>query len=255
MMNQMMQETLDERHRHQGGAARFPAAGKTGTSQDFRDAWFVGYTGHLVTGVWLGNDDNSPTKKMTGGGLPVEVWSRFMNAAHQGLPMADLPGMAGRSYEPAPQPTPAPVIAPQNPLTSMLAPAQGPAPFSREDDMRPLIPAAPPRPPVAIAPPAPPALAPARAAPPRPPQVAAAPARAAFDHRLRRRASRRPRRASPRRSRNTRRHRRNRARRCRSATSRGRPPPSAAGEPRAQQTAANNGSGVGNFFSNLFGQR
>src|SRR5262249_41091879 len=46
------------------------AAGKTGTSQDFRDAWFVGYTGHLVTGVWVGNDDASPTKKVTGGGLP-----------------------------------------------------------------------------------------------------------------------------------------------------------------------------------------
>ena len=175
MMNQMMQETLASGTATQGEARGFPAAGKTGTSQDFRDAWFVGYTGHLVTGVWLGNDDNSPTKKMTGGGLPVEVWSRFMKAAHQGLPMADLPGMAGRSYEPAPQPAPAPVIAPQNPLTSMLAPAQGPAPFSREDDMRPLIPATPPRPPVAVAPPAPPALAPARATPPRPPQVAAAP--------------------------------------------------------------------------------
>ena len=41
----------------------WPAAGKTGTSQDFRDAWFIGYTGHLVAGVWLGNDDNSPTKQ------------------------------------------------------------------------------------------------------------------------------------------------------------------------------------------------
>jgi penicillin-binding protein 1A len=67
------------------------AAGKTGTSQDFRDAWFVGYTANLVTGVWLGNDDNSPTKKATGGGLPVEVWTRFMRAAHQGVPMAALP--------------------------------------------------------------------------------------------------------------------------------------------------------------------
>jgi penicillin-binding protein 1A len=67
------------------------AAGKTGTSQDFRDAWFVGYTSNLVTGVWLGNDDNSPTKKATGGGLPVEVWTRFMKAAHQGVPVAALP--------------------------------------------------------------------------------------------------------------------------------------------------------------------
>jgi penicillin-binding protein 1A len=67
------------------------AAGKTGTSQDFRDAWFIGYTSNLVTGVWLGNDDNSPTKKATGGGLPVEIWTRFMKAAHQGVPPAPLP--------------------------------------------------------------------------------------------------------------------------------------------------------------------
>ena len=103
MMNQMMQETLATGTARKAELPGFPAAGKTGTSQDFRDAWFVGYTGHLVTGVWLGNDDNSPTKKTTGGGLPVDIWSRFMKAAHQGLPMADLPGMAGRSYDPAPR--------------------------------------------------------------------------------------------------------------------------------------------------------
>ena len=77
-----------------GARRRFPgwtAAGKTGTSQDFRDAWFIGYTANLVTGVWLGNDDNSPTKKATGGGLPVEVWTRFMRTAHQGVPVASLP--------------------------------------------------------------------------------------------------------------------------------------------------------------------
>ena len=45
-----------------------------------------------MTGVWLGNDDNSPTKKATGGGLPVEVWTRFMQTAHQGVPVAALPG-------------------------------------------------------------------------------------------------------------------------------------------------------------------
>ena len=75
-------------HRAQGGDSGWPAAGKTGTSQDFRDAWFIGYTANLVTGVWFGNDDNSPTKKATGGGLPVEVWTRFMRAAHQGVPVA-----------------------------------------------------------------------------------------------------------------------------------------------------------------------
>src|SRR6185369_1326839 len=75
--------------------AGWPAAGKTGTSQDFRDAWFIGYTGHLVTGVWLGNDDSSPTRKATGGGLPVEIWSRFMRSAHQGVAVSALPGLTG----------------------------------------------------------------------------------------------------------------------------------------------------------------
>ena len=79
------------------------AAGKTGTSQDFRDAWFIGYTAKLVTGVWLGNDDNSPTKKATGGGLPVEVWTRFMRAAHQGVPVAGLPMARRAACSPTPR--------------------------------------------------------------------------------------------------------------------------------------------------------
>ncbi|MDQ8732671.1 PBP1A family penicillin-binding protein [Bradyrhizobium sp. LHD-71] len=92
MMNAMMQETLLSGTARKAEIPGWPAAGKTGTSQDFRDAWFVGYTANLVTGVWLGNDDNSPTKKATGGGLPVEVWTRFMRTAHQGIPVAALPG-------------------------------------------------------------------------------------------------------------------------------------------------------------------
>jgi penicillin-binding protein 1A len=91
-MNTMMQETLLSGTAHKAELPGWMAAGKTGTSQDFRDAWFIGYTANLVTGVWLGNDDNSPTKKATGGGLPVEVWTRFMKAAHQGVPIAALPG-------------------------------------------------------------------------------------------------------------------------------------------------------------------
>jgi len=96
MMNSMMRETLLTGTAHRAEVAGWPAAGKTGTSQDFRDAWFVGYTGHLVAGVWLGNDDNSPTHKTTGGGLPVTIWSRFMRAAHQGVPVAALPGLSSR---------------------------------------------------------------------------------------------------------------------------------------------------------------
>src|ERR1700731_3130350 len=91
MMNTMMQETLLTGTAHKAEIAGWMAAGKTGTSQDFRDAWFIGYTSNLVTGVWLGNDGNSPTKKATGGGVPVEVWTRFMKAAHQGVPVAALP--------------------------------------------------------------------------------------------------------------------------------------------------------------------
>ena len=124
MMNTMMQETLLSGTAHKAELPGWMAAGKTGTSQDFRDAWFIGYTANLVTGVWLGNDDNSPTKKATGGGLPVEIWTRFMEAAHQGVPVALLPasqpgglltniaqamssGTASPSSAPATRPAPA----------------------------------------------------------------------------------------------------------------------------------------------------
>ena len=92
MMNAMMREAAV------GGTARradlpgWPLAGKTGTSQDFRDAWFIGFTSQMVTGVWLGNDDNTPMWKITGGGLPIDVWSQFMKAAHRGKPPSELPG-------------------------------------------------------------------------------------------------------------------------------------------------------------------
>jgi penicillin-binding protein 1A len=98
MMNTMMQETLLSGTARKAEIPGWTAAGKTGTSQDFRDAWFIGYTAKLVTGVWLGNDDNSPTRKATGGGLPVEVWTRFMRAAHQGVPLAGLPGLQAGGF-------------------------------------------------------------------------------------------------------------------------------------------------------------
>jgi penicillin-binding protein 1A len=104
MMNAMMAETLVSGTARRGQLPGWPAAGKTGTSQDFRDAWFIGYTGHLVAGVWLGNDDNSPTHHTTGGSLPVEIWSRFMKIAHQGMPVVELPGVSGSGLEPAPVP-------------------------------------------------------------------------------------------------------------------------------------------------------
>jgi penicillin-binding protein 1A len=124
MMNGMMQETLLTGTARKAELPGWQAAGKTGTSQDFRDAWFVGYTSYLVAAVWLGNDDDSPTKKVSGGNLPVEIWSRFMKAAHQGVPVAALPFANWRT------------AAALNPLGALLPPldltgaAQGPIPPS-----------------------------------------------------------------------------------------------------------------------------
>ena len=82
-----------------------PAAGKTGTTQSYRDAWFVGYTSDLVTSIWTGNDDNSPVDGMTGGGLPASLWSAFMRAALAGVDVRPLPGVTiPRPPQPAPQP-------------------------------------------------------------------------------------------------------------------------------------------------------
>ena len=62
-----------------GKKAKLPtfAAGKTGTTQDYKDAWFVGFTDKYVIAVWVGNDDASPMKKITGGGLPAEIWRKI----------------------------------------------------------------------------------------------------------------------------------------------------------------------------------
>ncbi len=79
-----------------GRAARLdrPAAGKTGTSQDNRDAWFIGYTPDLVAGVWLGNDDGRPMKGVGGGSLPAALWRDFMASALKGVPPRPFPGLA-----------------------------------------------------------------------------------------------------------------------------------------------------------------
>ncbi|HEY8950589.1 MAG TPA: PBP1A family penicillin-binding protein [Rhizomicrobium sp.] len=91
-----------------------PSAGKTGTTQDFHDAWFVGFSADLVTGVWVGNDNNSSMSHATGGGLPAHVFHSFMESAEQGLPVKPLPALAATPVAEAavgdnPVPTPAPV--------------------------------------------------------------------------------------------------------------------------------------------------
>ncbi len=100
---------------------RRPAAGKTGTSQNHRDAWFIGYTADLVAGVWIGNDDGTPMKRVTGGGLPARVWQRFMTDAHRGLSARLLPGVDGTS-PPKPAPSAAPMASRQKSTPSSAEP-------------------------------------------------------------------------------------------------------------------------------------
>ncbi len=77
-----------------GRRARLPdrqAAGKTGTTQAARDAWFIGFTADYVTGVWMGYDDNTPLSGVTGGGLPADIWRETMIRVNEGVPARPLP--------------------------------------------------------------------------------------------------------------------------------------------------------------------
>ena len=89
-LNQMLSATVEWGTGKRAAIGR-PVAGKTGTSQEFRDAWFVGYSAELVTGVWFGNDNGRPMKKVTGGTLPARLWARYMKRALQGVPVKSLP--------------------------------------------------------------------------------------------------------------------------------------------------------------------
>lgn len=88
-----------------------PAAGKTGTTQAARDAWFLGFTADYVTGVWMGYDDNTPLTGVTGGGLPADIWRETMVRVHDGLPIEQLPMREPAPSQPVAQATPEP--APQ----------------------------------------------------------------------------------------------------------------------------------------------
>ena len=83
-MTSMLRDVIDTGTGHGARLGQREAGGKTGTSQDYRDAWFVGFTAQMTTGVWLGNDDNSSMLKITGGLLPVDIWKSYMLAAHKG---------------------------------------------------------------------------------------------------------------------------------------------------------------------------
>src|SRR6185503_5538351 len=83
-MNDMLNAVLVSGTGKRAALPGLPAAGKTGTSQDFRDAWFVGYTEQFVAGVWVGNDDGRAMNKVMGGSLPARLWHDVMLAAHEG---------------------------------------------------------------------------------------------------------------------------------------------------------------------------
>lgn len=89
-MNDMLSTALEIGTGKRASLSGWQIGGKTGTSQKARDALFIGYTNRMVTGVWLGNDDDRPTK-LAGGTVPTQIWSDFMARAHTGLPPSNLP--------------------------------------------------------------------------------------------------------------------------------------------------------------------
>lgn len=131
MMNGMMRETLLTGTGRKADVPGWEAAGKTGTTQDFRDAWFVGYTSRLVASVWLGNDDNSPMKRVSGGGLPSEIWGRFMRSALSGAQPQPLPGGLWRVSPDISQGAP---VASAGPVQAGGSRPQPPAPVGSGND-------------------------------------------------------------------------------------------------------------------------
>ena len=113
MMVHMMKGVIE---RGTGTRAAFgrPAAGKTGTSQNWRDAWFIGFTPDMTAGVWLGNDNDKPMNHVAGGTLPAAIWRRFMIVAHEGLPARDFDWLM-------PDPIPEEIADPRNPFYGDLA--------------------------------------------------------------------------------------------------------------------------------------
>src|SRR5262245_26733647 len=119
IMNKVVEEGTGRRAILEAG---IKAAGKTGTTNSYRDAWFVGFTGNYVAGVWFGNDDYSSTNRMTGGSLPAQTWREIMAYAHQGIEIKSIPGVGT---------TPPPRVAAAAPSKSGGAAAQRPALLTR----------------------------------------------------------------------------------------------------------------------------
>ena len=91
----MLQSVINEGTGYPNAQIGRPAAGKTGTTSDYRDAWFVGYTPDLVAAVWIGNDDYHRMNESYGGNIPARIWARFMKAALAKTPKHDFVQPAG----------------------------------------------------------------------------------------------------------------------------------------------------------------
>ena len=96
MMNSVVKTAPAERAQLDG----IQVCGKTGTTNGYRDAWFVGYTGNFSGAVWMGNDDYSPTKRMTGGTIPALIWHNVMAYAHQSVELRPLAGLPPPQHAP-----------------------------------------------------------------------------------------------------------------------------------------------------------
>ncbi len=120
-MNDMLNASLVSGTGKRAGMLRHPAAGKTGTSQDFRDAWFIGYTGHFVGGVWLGNDNGKAMNKVMGGMLPARLWRDVMALAHEGRATLALPGTSIELPKPKPAAQPVAAVTSPDPIAAALA--------------------------------------------------------------------------------------------------------------------------------------
>jgi penicillin-binding protein 1A len=94
-MNTMLHSVVENGTGRRARIDGFFVSGKTGTTNAYRDAWFIGFTGNYVAGVWIGNDDYSPTRRMTGGSLPAMTWQKAMAYAHQGVAPLPVPGLNG----------------------------------------------------------------------------------------------------------------------------------------------------------------
>jgi membrane peptidoglycan carboxypeptidase len=106
----MLEKAVSDGTGKKASFSNWEAAGKTGTTQDARDAWFIGFTSEYIAGVWIGYDNNQPLTGVSGGSLPAEIWSLIMDEIHQDikpkpLPMtkrklAFIPNIVDSNYEP-----------------------------------------------------------------------------------------------------------------------------------------------------------